>query len=796
MSCQQCGGPTKKPTMKFCSVDCKSAAQKGKREVLDPSKKIKCKIDGKVYDDYLNRSGCLRRYSESTLNKEFDWEDWEIITVDVKPTWNCPHCDWTTVDIKNKSGWITVHLQDKHEITPEQHCETYPEDRSLWIEYWKHYNSEMFKNESDDNKIQCKICNKWFKSITNSHLELHGYTVERYKNEFDSDIVSKTTSERLKESYYDVRPDLERKIVEEQKPHVRNIQQMRCPICKKRCTSVGIASHLKRIHNIDVSEYVKEYGEFRVNIIKRNDKLSLVDEKFQCKICGINHISDKSLTLHLRSVHGIDKLDYVKKYIFDDIPQKCECGCGSDVSYLTYFPYKRRMISGHNANPMSGKSHNEYSKKLMRKRAIDRGFRGRDKTDTTIELKFKQMLTEWGIDFIHQAISSEGRVDFYIPDWDLYVEIDGDYWHPVKVENLSNRLINSCVSQIRKNKLPNLIRMRASELDKINEFDDLYRYQFQYDFSLKYDQIICNKEYLIKYPNEKKPVLVQNLIKLIREYSPEFPYPPTIDELSAVLNKIRSFNLSRIKSGNIFNNNTSSVGNRYLKSLFKSYWNSSFRGKKTPVEVWNDDSLMKSILAYRVGLNDVGEVFDISLKQCLVGISAARYTISFFKPVLAAAIYKHFLGDNLTPVVFDPCAGFGGRLLGFKAIYPDGVYIACEPNVDTYNELSILADNFSGVHLYNCKLEDFDLDIVKTVDLSFTSIPYYDLEKYSNNVEYRDFDEWRDRFIRKLKLVPKLILNIPASLRSNFEGCEEYIIQSNADHFSKDIVKKEYLLKF
>lgn len=795
MSCQQCGGSTKRSTMKFCSRDCKNAAQKGKREILDSSKNIRCKIDGKLYDDYLNRSGCLRRYSETVLNKNFDWADWEIITIDAKLTWNCPYCDWKSIDVENKSGWITVHLQNKHDLSPDKHCETYPEDRSLWVEYWKQYKYEQFKNAADDNRVQCKICNEWFLSITNSHLSSHGYTVEQYKNEFDSEIVSKTTSNRLKESYYDVRPELERNEIKTYKPNIRQVQKLRCHICKKQCTSIGIGAHLKQIHNIDVNDYVMEYGEFRINNIKRNDKLSIVGNLFQCKICGIDHISDKSLTFHLSTKHNIEKIDYIKKYIFDNISQKCECGCGLEVSYLSYFPYKRRVISGHNKNPMTGKCHNNHSKKLMRYRAVVRGSNGRNKIDTSIELKFKKLLINWGIDFIHQAISPEGRVDFYIESRDLYVEIDGDYWHPVKVENLSNKLLNSCVSQIRKNRLPNLIRIRASVLDKIVEFDDLYRYQFRYDFSLGFDQVICNKEYLSKYPIDKKPILIQNLLKVIREYSPEFPYPPTVDDLSDILIKIASFDLDAIFRGNTFNNNTSSIGNRYLKSLFKSYWNSSFRGKKTPVEVWNDDSLMKNILAYRVGFNDSGEIFDITLKQCLVGISASRYTVSFFKPVLAAAIYKHFVGDKLNPVVFDPCAGFGGRMLGFKAIYPGGIYIACEPNVDTFNELINLASNFSGVCVYNCKLEDFDLQIIKDVDLSFTSIPYYDLERYSNVTKYLNFDDWSIKFIGKLKMVPKLLINVPESLRFYFGECAEYIIQSNAGHFSKNDIKTEYLLK-
>lgn len=800
MPCSHCGKPTKKSTAKFCSVECKSESQRGKRESFDPTKQIKCLIDGKTFDMGAVRSGYIKKYSKNILRKDYDAADWEIIDIvpEIKETWNCPHCDWSTVDISNNSGWITTHLKNSHGLNPEDHCETHPEDFDLWKEYWKFHSIEKFKFENIDNRVQCKICNEWFRFITNTHLEKHRYTQEQYKNEFEVDtIVSKTVSDKLRNSYYDHRPELIRSNDLSEKVYIRNIQNMKCKICGKRCTSVGISQHLKSIHGVDISDYVLEYGEFRVNNKKIQYRLDHVGDKFKCLICDERFISDKSLTHHVQSFHDISKIEYVKRYIFSENPQLCECGCGQEVSYLSYIPYKRNVISGHNENPMSGNVHSPESKERMRISAIARGVSGRQKKDTLPERQFAKFLDENGISYKKQVRTFAGLIDFYIDELDLYVEIDGDYWHPVKVQNLTNKLLSSCVSQFRKSKLPNLVRIRATDIDKLKTVDDIFELNFEYDFSIEHRQVICNRNYLTKCSKDEKLLVVQNILKLLRLYQPDFPHPPVTDDLVALIDLINKFVSNKSINGNMFDNRTSTLGNRYLKSIFKSYWNSSFNGKKTPVQVWSDDKLMKSIIAYRIGLNDSEETFDMSLHQCLVGMSAARYTVSFFKPVLAAMIYHHFIGNIKSPTVFDPCAGFGGRMMGFKSMYPNGTYIACEPNIDTYNELITLANNFNNVRIYNCKIEDFDLSLLPTIDLSFSSIPYYDLEVYSNSIEYVDYDDWKTKFLGQIKKLPNLLLNIPVKLRGEFGECEEYFIKSATSHFDKESNSKlEYLLWF
>ena len=62
-------------------------------------------------------------------------------------------------------------------------------------------------------------------------------------------------------------------------------------------------------------------------------------------------------------------------------------------------------------------------------------------------------------------------------------------------------------------------------------------------------------------------------------------------------------------------------------------------------------------------------------------------------------------------ILFDPCAGWGGRLLGTVAA--GWKYIGCEPNVDTYNNLMRMVTFLNiedKVTLYNIPYEDLILD--------------------------------------------------------------------------------------
>ena len=571
-----------------------------------------------------------------------------------------------------------------------------------------------------------------------------------------------------------------------------------CKICSKTISVKGFNGHVSS-HKETISSYVEKYGEYRINSIKRNKRLE--EEKYYCKICNSEHISERELTYHIQSSHNLSKQEYVLKYIFNNEIQYCQCGCGNTVKILNKHPYKRDYITGHNPNGMTGKLHNQETRQKMSSRAINR-YLTNSKKETSIEIQFENFLISNNLKYEKQVKTEYGVIDFFVDD-KYHIEIDGDYWHPLELKHLNLQLIQSAINDHRKNcNIRNLIRIRQSDLDSIKKWEDIFLYNSVNKYPNKvndYRDTIISKDYFKNYICSDNTKVLQHapslLLSFIKTFQPNFPQYTHPENLNDVIEKIsnKSDSVYNI-DGNYFSNNCSNLGVGYLKQNFNSYWKSAYKGNKSPIDIWNDDKLMYDIIKYRIGLNNSNEIFDFSLHQLVRGISAIRGTISFFKPVLAAAIYKKYLGDIDSPIVLDPCAGFGGRMLGFKSMYPNGTYIGIEPNLDTYNELIKLSENFENVKLYNCKFEDFTVD--REYDMIFTSIPYFDWETYSKPVQYSNISEWENTFIKSIKKLKGAVINIPESLYYLFSESTVYShIKSNASHFSSKVNKTELLIE-
>lgn len=386
-------------------------------------------------------------------------------------------------------------------------------------------------------------------------------------------------------------------------------------------------------------------------------------------------------------------------------------------------------------------------------------------------------------------------------------EIDGDFFHPINLNNLTLIQLNSVINDYEKIKIIkkskyNLYKIHVSTIPKKYNEKTLQKLSYVPDYNITPNQKIISKEYLKQYINNRGKDNLRKYVKLflkfIRTFHPDFPDKIYNEEFGPMYNTLQKYENDTIydSKNKSFRNTCSSLGCGYLKNNFKSYWKSKYKKHMTPLEIWYDDDIMTKIISYRIGINTSGEVFDFSIKELVKGISAIRGTISFFKPVLAASIYQHYLGEIENPIVLDPCSGFGGRLLGFKSKYPNGQYIGVEPNTETYNELIDLGSKFNGVSLYNSKFEDFDSEI--NYDIIFTSIPYFDLELYSNNFEYGSFDNWVNSFIKSLLSRPKLIINMSYDLCKELgliKYIDSYIINNTSHYNKKQITKKEVIIK-
>ena len=397
-------------------------------------------------------------------------------------------------------------------------------------------------------------------------------------------------------------------------------------------------------------------------------------------------------------------------------------------------------------------------------------------------------------------------------------EIDGDYFHTDLLQYLNLPKLNSCVNDFKKIKdieqSPyKLYKIFISNLPKEITEENLIKNSYVPNFELNYEDVIVSKEYLTSIIEREGKDYLEKYLKyfltFIKTFQPTFPYHKSkddIEKIKEIIFNYKKFDTIFNSETKVFNNSAYTIGTTYLKAMFHSYWKSSFRGNKSPVQIWESEKEMTNIIKYRIGLNNSGEIYDFSLKNLVKGISAVRGSISFFKPIVAACIYREFLKDfsqEDAPKVFDPCCGFGGRMLGFKSSFPNGIYVGCEPNVETYNELSELSKNFTNVTIYNCKVEELDEEIVNNLQnchLSFTSIPYFDLETYSNAMEYENIEVWKETFIKSLYKFPNLLLNIPKDLENCFENVLDkyYLKNSVSKHLTKKNEEEKYelILKF
>jgi tRNA1(Val) A37 N6-methylase TrmN6 len=114
--------------------------------------------------------------------------------------------------------------------------------------------------------------------------------------------------------------------------------------------------------------------------------------------------------------------------------------------------------------------------------------------------------------------------------------------------------------------------------------------------------------------------------------------------------------------------------------------------------------------------------------------------------------------------VLDPCAGWGGRMLG--AVANGAHYIAFEPNTTTFDNLTRMID-FLGIKdnvtLYCDDARNIDNYDIPEVDVILTSPPYFDLEIYcKDNTQsvhsLTTYEDWDANFLTPI--ITKCIMRL------------------------------------
>jgi len=245
----------------------------------------------------------------------------------------------------------------------------------------------------------------------------------------------------------------------------------------------------KDARSLSIHQSKKHPTEFKLNKQLEKER-STKHLEFECPICKSRYKSYTGVSSHLSDTHKISTP--IERYMIyhgiTEVP-KCKCGCGQEVKFFAgNGGWFGDFVRGHSVRLKGGfytkkgleksaktrkaqfdsgeriqwnkgiklegdallKSQ-EVAKRPERRKKISDSLKGRPKSEahkkimletlarnrkeilkgnpSKLEYIFADILTSIGVVFIHQYHVDGFDYDFYIPDKNLLIEIDGDYWH-------------------------------------------------------------------------------------------------------------------------------------------------------------------------------------------------------------------------------------------------------------------------------------------------------------------------------------------------------------------------------
>lgn len=193
---------------------------------------------------------------------------------------------------------------------------------------------------------------------------------------------------------------------------------------------------------------------------------------------------------------------------------------------------------------------------------------------------------------------------------------------------------------------------------------------------------------------------------------------------------------------------TNRIGMKLCKYFFPNFYNIKNKKGVSFATKWKSDDL-KKVLKWNRKVHTTPYLSEIKRG---IYFNYALPKATMFRPQMAKLVVSSLNAKR----VLDPCAGWGGRMLGTVAAGAE--YVGFETNIETYNGLINLS-RFLNIENKVKIINDSSLEMEKydigKFDLILTSPPYFDLEIYSYEYahsikQYDKYKQWVDRFLEPL----------------------------------------------
>lgn len=276
---------------------------------------------------------------------------------------------------------------------------------------------------------------------------------------------------------------------------------------------------------------------------------------------------------------------------------------------------------------------------------------------------------------------------------------------------------------------------------------------------------ICCKIYSTSVPHaeDKKYTPSQLLITKVAYgyYEKDCPYE-MIEEEDKYCFNVPSHMLVLRKNKSIFitGNCGAGVGTALCNFMFPNLCNTpslhdlNKKNARTMYERFYNDKFLRKAIRFCYSYKE-GSPTPMAVMSGLRLVGSAP---SNFRPMNAKAIYERFCPDGGT--IWDPCCGFGGRLLGALSSKKNFRYVGTDPCTETMYNLHRLGEEIEYVtgredsyELHCCGSEVFK-GKPNSIDFVFTSPPYFNLEIYSTEEtqcfnKYPELNDWLEGYVRQ-----------------------------------------------
>lgn len=374
---------------------------------------------------------------------------------------------------------------------------------------------------------------------------------------------------------------------------------------------------------------------------------------------------------------------------------------------------------------------------------------------SSLEGRFEEFLIQNNFSYIHgymvEGTPYNHEFDFAIfkeDKLDILIDCDGTYYHGYETDE-NGKSVNTYIDDYRSQLVPEgvkfLICLEGEEEKAYSEV-------------LKLINIDYNK-------------YIQEVFNWCREV--EFPYPKYKDN---ILNN--SYNALLKSDVSNFSMNAR-YGMKIIDHFHPSIWKANRDGSISPYEAWQRDDLLIKCIKNRI----IYKGCNLDRSKVLAGFSINKIApkVSLFNPNLAKYIVDKYLSDY--NIIFDPCSGYSGRMLGVCSLGKR--YIGQDINSETIEESNNIIKYFNLDASVECK------DLLKDsgeYECLFTCSPYGSKEKWNQEIENKSCDEWIEEILSRYKCKEYLFVV------DKTEKYLDYIVEElkNKSHFGSNL---EYIIK-